>query len=130
MMSMKFIEVLPIVLLVGHTTALRKIDPELDPVSDKKFFKKDYPDDARPPVFHKFGHPYPTVQDSDRYDKDYVEDANDDGGYWSAQMRYDAAKNNLLKQRQQLAEALKKLKQKQNDVDKAMKTVALNTLTS
>lgn len=109
------------VMLVTLSSATRtgRIEPELDPVSDKKFFTKDYPDDARTPVMHKFGHPYPTVQDSDRYDKDYVEDSNDDNGYWSAQMRYDTAKMNLLKQKKQLEEALKQLQKEEEDVKKA-----------
>merc|ERR1719160_226874 len=100
-------------------TSATNIEPDLDPVSHKKFFDKDYPDDSRPPKFHKFGHPYPTVQDSDHYDKDYVEDSNDDGGYWTAQMRYDAAKTNLLKQKAQLEEAHKKLLKEDKDVEMA-----------
>merc|ERR1719463_986172 len=106
---MKLIAVISLVMPINFTSATRKIEPDLDPESDKKFFGKDYPDDNRPPVMHKFSHPYPTVQDSEHYDKDYVEDSNDDGGYWSAQMRYDAAKNNLMKQKVELEEALKKM---------------------
>merc|ERR1719387_2020620 len=118
---MKLIAVLPSVMLVELTSATRKIEPELDPTSDKKFFGKDYPDDHRPGMYpgHKFSHPYPAVQDSDRYDKDYVEDSNDDGGYWKAQMRYDRAKNNVMKERNEVAEALKKLKKEEKDVDMA-----------
>merc|ERR1719313_737390 len=85
-----------------------RINPELDPVSDKKFFKKDYPDDARPAQYHHFDHPYPTIQDSDHYDKDYVKDENDDGGYWKAQMEYDAIRNKLTKEKEQLRRALAK----------------------
>merc|ERR1719375_3051342 len=73
----------------------------------------------RPPVMHHFGHPYPTIQDSDRYDKDYVEDSNDDGGYWKAQMRYDAAKNALLKEKKDLEAALKRLQKQEKDVEMA-----------
>jgi len=117
---MKLIAVLSSLMLTNLASATRKIEPELDPVSDKKFFTKDYPDDARGgPVMHKFGHPYPTVQDSDRYDKDYVEDSNDDNAYWSAQMRYDQAKMQLLKQKKELEEALKKLEKEEKDVDMA-----------
>merc|ERR1719428_1874895 len=111
MMSMKLIAVLSLVMLSNFTVAARKIEPDLVPESDKKFFGKDYPDDARAAPYpgHKFSHPYPTVQDSDTYDKDYIEDSNDDKGYWAAQMRYDAAKNNLQKQKAQLEEALKRM---------------------
>lgn len=90
-----------------------RITPELEPVSDKKFFKSDYPDDRRAPQFHKFGYPYPTVQDTDEYDKDYVKDENNDNGYWKAQMRYDMLKNKLMKERDDLAKVLaKELKEK------------------
>merc|ERR1719240_1186518 len=97
---------------VKASQVLTRINPELDPTSDKKFFGKDYPDDHRPPVYaHEkkiFSHPYPTVQDSDRYDKDYVKDENDDGGYWKAQMEYDALKNKLAKEKKEMAKALAK----------------------
>merc|ERR1719298_353246 len=97
--------------LGGVQRKVIKIEPELDPESDKKFFGKDYPDDRRAPTIphHKFSHPYPTVQDSERYDKDYVEDSNDDGGYWKAQMRYDVAKTKLVKAKEGLASALAKM---------------------
>merc|ERR550537_502656 len=85
-----------------------RIEPDLEPKSDKKFFGKDYPDDVRPAVIHHFSHPYPTVQDSDRYDKDYVKDENDDGGYWKAQMEYDRLKNKLAKEKKEMAKALAK----------------------
>eukprot|EP00746_Dinoflagellata_sp_MGD_P161618 gnl/MRDRNA2_/MRDRNA2_88832_c0_seq1.p1 gnl/MRDRNA2_/MRDRNA2_88832_c0~~gnl/MRDRNA2_/MRDRNA2_88832_c0_seq1.p1 ORF type:complete len:323 (-),score=134.95 gnl/MRDRNA2_/MRDRNA2_88832_c0_seq1:7-975(-) len=91
-----------------------RIDPELDPASHEKFFKKDYPDDVRAPTFHHFDHPYPEVQDSDHYDKDYVQDENDDKGEWEAQWGYDSKKNKLMNEKEQLKEALaKKLKEEQ-----------------
>jgi len=98
---------------------MRRINPELEPVSDKKFFKKDYPDDARPYPINHFSHPYPTVQDSDRYDKDYVKDENDDGGYWKAQMEYDRLKNKLAKEKKEMAQALVKETQEQKEFEKA-----------
>merc|ERR1719217_1074950 len=105
---MKLIAVLAYAMLVNVTA---KIEPDLDPVSDKKFFTKDYPDDMRPQTLkqfnHKFGHPYPTVQDSDRYDKDYVEDSNNDAGYWDAQMRYDKAKMYYIKMEKRVKAAQK-----------------------
>lgn len=97
------------------------ISPELEPVSDKKFFKADYPDDRRAPQFHKFGYPYPTVQDTEEYDKDYVEDKNHDGGYWKAQMEYDMLKNKLVKEKQELADAIAKEIKEKNDLEKARK---------
>merc|ERR1719345_727425 len=83
--------------LVGAAVT-EKINPELDPTSDTKFFKKDYPDDDRSPPVHKWSHPYPTVQDSDHYDKDYVADENEDGGYWKAQMEYDELGSRVQKE--------------------------------
>lgn len=97
----------------------KRIEPELEPTSDKKFFGKDYPDDRRPAQYHHFGHPYPTVQDSDRYDKDYVKDENDDGGYWKAQMEYDRLKNKLAKEKKEMQKALAKENEEQKEFDKA-----------
>merc|ERR550537_953547 len=96
-----------------------RIEPDLEPKSDKKFFGKDYPDDARPAQYHHFSHPYPTVQDSDRYDKDYVKDENDDGGYWKAQMEYDRLKNKLAKEKKEMAAALAKEYEEQKEMEKA-----------
>merc|ERR1719265_2062055 len=86
------------------------LSPELEPVSHKDFFGRDYPDDHSPRVDHHFTHPFPEVQDSDAYDKDYVRDQNDDGGEWKAQMEYDNARNKLAKERAE-AEAAKKKEQ-------------------
>jgi len=129
MKSTKLIVLLSFEMLMNLSLATAKIEPDLDPVSHKKFFYKDYPDDMRPrvidalptePHIHKFGFPYPTVQDSDHYDKDYVEDANNDKGYWSAQMRYDTAKMKYLKQQKEVDKALALMKKEQVDVDKAI----------
>jgi len=98
----------------------KRITPELDPVSDHKFFKADYPDDRRPQRYHDFGYPYPTVQDSEDYDKDYVEDKNDDGGYWTAQMHYDALKNKLFKEKDELKRALIKEQEEEREFQKAV----------
>lgn len=76
--------------------------------SDKKFFGKDYPWDKRPKVdaFH-FKHPYPVVQDSSDFDKDYVKDENSDNGEWKAQTEYDRLRHKLGKEKAQVAKALK-----------------------
>merc|ERR1719240_1393323 len=104
---------------VKASQVLTRINPELDPTSDKKFFGKDYPDDVRSPAYHHFDHPYPTVQDSDRYDKDYVKDENDDGGYWKAQLDYDAAKNALGKEQKELKQAMTKASKEKAEMQKA-----------
>jgi hypothetical protein len=68
-----------------------ELSPPLSPESHDKFFDHDYPDDQRVEM-HKgfnFQHPYPVMQDSEDYDKDYVKDENSDGGQWKAQEVYD-----------------------------------------
>jgi len=87
---------------VANSQALRgepqNINPSLHPADHAKFFDKDYPDDLRPKVINEFDHPYPTVQDSKDYDKDYVKDENNDNGEWTAQMEYDRLKNKLARE--------------------------------
>jgi len=87
------------------------IEPSLHPESDSKFFSKDYPDDLRPKVIHHFDHPYPTVQDSSDYDKDYVKDENNDNGEWSAQMEYDRLKNKLAREKELIQKAKAKMEE-------------------
>jgi hypothetical protein len=77
-----------------------RIHPGLEPVSDKKFFdgsRADYPTDGRPPanVDDHFSFPFPIVQDSHDYDKDYVKDENGDGGEWKAQSLYDKLRSGI-----------------------------------
>lgn len=87
------------------------ISPNLHPTSDHKFFGKDYPDDLRPKVVNHFDHPYPTVQDSSDYDKDYVKDENNDNGEWSAQMEYDRLKNKLAREKEMVQKAKAKMEE-------------------
>lgn len=87
------------------------IEPNLRPASDKKFFAKDYPDDLRPQVVNHFDHPYPSVQDSSDYDKDYVKDENKDNGEWSAQMEYDRLKNKLAREKEMIQKAKEKMEE-------------------
>jgi len=103
-----------------HSVGASQINPELEPKSDNKFFKKDYPDDQRPEPIHKFEHPYPTVQDSDRYDHDYVKDENDDGGYWKAQMEYDKLKNRVAKERAEHKAAVAKEAEERKEMEDAI----------
>lgn len=115
------------------TLAGPEVVPELDPESDSRFFKNDYPSDRSPGVEHRFSHPYPTVQDSEDYEKDFVNDQNSDNGEWAAQMEYDKIKNTLRQQRQdankakdamdeqeeQLKEAEERLKEAENRAKRA-----------
>merc|ERR1719490_357995 len=75
------------------------ISPKLDPESDKVFFDHDYPDNLRGKgkLKPEFGHPYPAVQDTNEFDRDYVKDENNDGGEWKAQMEYDLLRTKLSK---------------------------------
>merc|ERR1712232_1299973 len=70
-------------------TGAKRISPALEPVSPKHF-DKDYPADKQAVVdeTYVFNHPYPAVQDSNDFDKDFVKDENSDGGRWAAQMQY------------------------------------------
>merc|ERR1719458_1841664 len=65
------------------------ISPKLDPESDKVFF----------------GHPYPAVQDTNEFDRDYVKDENNDGGEWKAQMDYDLLRTKLSKAQDDMEKA-------------------------
>jgi len=84
----------------GSQERANRTNPELKPESDAKFFKKDYPDDLRPGVTKRFGftHPYPAVQDSEDYARDFVKDENNDGGEWKAQMEYDNLRSKLQRE--------------------------------
>jgi len=108
---------------LSNTRSTGRISPTLKPVSHDTFFKKDYPDDLRPGVGNKFNfdHPYPTVQDSGDFDKDYVKDENSDNGEWKAQMEYDSLRTQIKKQQKKVDEARKRLEaaKKVIDEDKA-----------
>jgi len=98
---------------VANNQALRgepqNINPSLHPKDHGKFFDKDYPDDLRPKVINEFDHPYPTVQDSKDYDKDYVKDENNDNGEWTAQMDYDRLKNKMAREKDDVKKAKAKM---------------------
>merc|ERR1719171_2737431 len=90
--------------------------------SDKKFFGKDYPWDKRPPVdVMHFKHPYPVVQDSDDFDKDFVKDENSDDGSWKAQTEYDRLRHKLLKEKADVQDALKAKKEAEDALQDAMR---------
>jgi len=81
----------PSLSLLEMNPNVQPLSPSLEPESHDKFFDHDYPDDQRVEM-HKgfaFQHPYPVLQDSEDYDKDYTKDENSDGGQWKAQTAYD-----------------------------------------
>lgn len=95
------------------------ISPSLHPHSDDRFFSDDYPQDTMPAFAgHKFGHPYPSLQDNDEYDRDYVQDENSDKGEWTSQMQYDILKNRLAKERAELNAAEAKLAKEKAEYEK------------
>merc|ERR1712129_614274 len=99
------------------------IEPKLDPESHKFFFGKDYPDDmdSTGHIKPKFGHPYPAVQDTDAFDKDYVKDENSDAGEWKAQMTYDFLRTKIAKQKNQYKKAKEAEDETHNKLDEARK---------
>merc|ERR1719253_2462212 len=111
--------------LVAEASVLKenkRIAPKLEPESSKKFFDKDLPDDKRPKVdvLH-FKHPYPVVQDSDEFDKDFVKDENSDDGSFKAQSEYDRLRHKLLKEKADVAAALKAKDQAEKELREAVK---------
>lgn len=93
------------------------ISPELEPKSDKKFFKKDYPWDKRPVAdkYYVFDHPYPAVQDGGDFDKDFVKDENSDGGRWQAQMDYDTLRSKIRAAKEKLRQLKEKMEKEYED---------------
>jgi DNA repair exonuclease SbcCD ATPase subunit len=103
-----------------------KLSPTLRPESDKHFFKKDYPHDLRPDptTHHDFESPFPTIQDSDEFDKDYVKDENSDDGEWKIQNEYDRLRGKLAQARADKEKALALEKQKEKELEAARKKEA------
>lgn len=70
--------------------------PPLDPEGDRHFFRHDYPRDESPRVGDDhWNNPFPLVQDTNDFDKDYVKDENSDAGQWNLQMTYDVLRGHL-----------------------------------
>merc|ERR1719498_2218735 len=99
-----------------------RIEPEVEK-SDKKFFKKDYTWDKRPVAdkYYVFNHPYPAVQDSGDYDKDFVKDENSDGGKWQAHMDYDILRSKIHKEKEKLDKLKKKMEDAYEEWQRAKK---------
>jgi len=108
--------------IAAEARSLQHISPSLDPKSSKKFFDKDYPSDKRPgvDVLH-FNHPYPVIQDSGDFDRDYVKDENSDNGHWDAQQEYDRLRHKLKREKKVAAAALEKRREQEKDLKHATK---------
>merc|ERR1719379_1531397 len=107
---------------VSDKNAKLRITPELD-TSDKKFFSKDYPWDKRPVAdkHYVFDHPYPAVQDSSDFYKDFVKDENSDGGKWQAQMDYDTLRAKIRKAKEKLDKLKEKMEKEYKDYQSSKK---------
>jgi len=103
-----------------------QVNPPLDPESHRLFYRHDYPHDQKPPVgdAHDFQHPYPLVQDTDQYDKDYVKDENSDGGEWKVQMEYDILRNKVFKAKADAEAARKAAEKKEEGMEASRKKLA------
>lgn len=113
-----------IALPATHVMVVGGISPELRPKSDKKFMKKDYPDDVRPEVtkYHTqydFTHPFPIVQEDAKYDEDFVKDENNDGGEWMAQEEYDRLRIKIAKVKAELDRLKAKLREEERELQDA-----------
>lgn len=99
----------------GHN---RKVSPDVDK-SDKKFFGKDFPWDKRTVAdkHYVFDHPYPAVQDTGDFDKDFVKDENADGGKWNAQMEYDILRSKIRQAEKGLTDAKDKLEKEESQYE-------------
>lgn len=95
-----------------------KITPSLKPASDHAH-QVDYVHDVspHPKDKSKFGYPYPLVQDTSDYDKDYVKDENDDTGEWKAQMDYDTLRIRIEKLKTRVDEAKAKEASEKKSLD-------------
>lgn len=112
--------------IVVSRAAEPQLKPKLDPKSDKAFFgppfPADYPDDYQLKPTHlskDFTHPYPSVQESADYDKDYVKDENNDNGEWMAQYEYDQLRMKLRKEQKKVGGIAQKVHAKEADRDRA-----------
>jgi len=82
-------------------------------------FEKDLKIDDRPQVgsLH-FGHPYPTIQDSEDFDKDFVKDENADNGEYTAQSEYDRLRHKVTLLTQQAKAAGERKNEEKKDLEK------------
>uniref|UniRef100_A0A7S4SVK0 Uncharacterized protein n=1 Tax=Alexandrium monilatum TaxID=311494 RepID=A0A7S4SVK0_9DINO len=96
--------------------------PKLSPKSDSLFFRHDFPDDLSPtaPLETDFDHPYPVVQESDKFDRDFVKDENSDRGEWQAQVEYDR----LRTQMRELARQEEKARERKEELERELEAAS------
>merc|ERR1712083_383127 len=100
----------------GKNFLKEAVNPSLRPETDKAF-NADYPKDHQPVAKRAFDYPYPIVQDSGDYDKDYVKDENADGGEWKARFNFDKLRTGIGKQKAKAAEAAKAAEEARTSLD-------------
>jgi chromosome segregation ATPase len=102
-----------------------RISPELSPVSDGKFFGRDYPHDAKPQAGNLgFKYPFPKVQDSNTFDEDFVKDENSDGGEWAAQAKYDKLRKKLRREEADVLPARHEFEEEEKQLAEAQEEMA------
>jgi len=92
------------------------LSPPLEPKEDKHFFHADYPHDLSPRMEDHWSHPFPIVQESKDYDKDFVKDENSDSGEWKYQNEYDTLRQRLAAARHANAQANARSKMADQDL--------------
>merc|ERR1712217_390376 len=90
------------------------IKPGLNPESHRTFYKEDYPRDDQ----HVAPEP-PSLQDSDKYDRDYVKDENNDREDWKQEAEYERLKAKLARAKA----AAKRAQQKEENTKKVVEVV-------
>jgi len=84
-------------------------------------YSKEYSnDDKYKSEQHAFDHPYPVVQESSDYDKDFVKDENSDKGEWHAQMDYDRVRAMIVKAKEALPPLQDDVAKRQKEYDQAV----------
>jgi len=106
-----------------------RINPPLEPVSDKKFFGKtdkrpDYPTDERPAVRDHFSFPFPEVQDSHDFAEDYVKDENSDNGEHAASAMYDKLRSQIAETKAKAESAKAKVAEEEKELAESKKAEA------
>jgi len=96
---------------------------ELEKTSDKEFYGPPYPGDYQldenpktiPEEHGKQEFPYPAVKTD--YDRDFIDDADSDGGAWDAQMKYDQLRSRAMKLEEEEVRSEQRLEEEQVGLD-------------
>lgn len=110
--------------LLGQALA---VTPVLKDASDKQY-NTNYPLDTRPVVdknvlnkLKSDKEPYPALQSSSNFEKDFTTDQNKDAGHWKAQFEYDTLRKKMLKEAADEKAAADKAGKEGKDAEEAQK---------